>query len=634
MGKKVVYKIALVVGIILSCPGYVIGQRNMPEVCLDSVKSRLQRAAEQDRVYFSEIDLSVGKLPIGELFRSIARVHGVNLCVKADENRLVTCNFNRTRLIDLLYFLCREYNLELDVVGNIVSLSDPLPPAVAPRVLRVELDSTGKKMSYDLLDDELVEVVKRITFLTGEHIIVPRSLYTSRISGYSGGLPVREAIQVLASVNGIEVEREKSGVWTLLGPAGADPVSQVSYVRRRNSMPDQVEIDSMGGISVSVKQGNIHDIVLSICERLNMNRLFLTPLDLQTSVFVKNVNVSTLLNVLFAGTPFTYQVENGVYIFGSTVKDKTLITTRVIPLRYRTVDKVIELIPAVLKAGMEVQLFAEQNSVVVSGTNRQVQQVERFLESVDQNIPLVTIEVLIVDSKKSVIQEVGMEMGIGKAPATTAGTLSPGIGMSLSASSINKLINSFNGFGSMNLGKVTPNFYMNLQALEAAGNIELRSTPKLSTLNGHEAKLTSGEKKYYKEIQTNYYGSQTPVPSESYTWKEVEANLSLNIVPFVSKDGKITLTITIKQSQFTEREGKMDEEAPPGAVTRSFESQIQVRDGEMVLLGGIDNNTKEKSSSGLPFIARVPVLKWLFGKTKNNKVDQKLNVFIKPSVVY
>ncbi len=75
--------------------------------------------------------------------------------------------------------------------------------------------------------------------------------------------------------------------------------------------------------------------------------------------------------------------------------------------------------------------------------------------------------------------------------------------MSLSATSINRLINSFNGFGSINLGKVTPDFYMSLQALEATGNIELRSTPKLSTLNGHSATLKSGETKYYKEVQTN-----------------------------------------------------------------------------------------------------------------------------------
>ena len=113
--------------ILLFCCFVVRGQAGEPKVCLDSVRVRLERAARLDSTYFSEIDLSVGHLSIGELFRNIARVHGVNLCVKVDEGRMVTCNFNRARLVDLLYFLCREYNLELDVVGNIISLSEPIP---------------------------------------------------------------------------------------------------------------------------------------------------------------------------------------------------------------------------------------------------------------------------------------------------------------------------------------------------------------------------------------------------------------------------------------------------------------------------------------------------------------------------
>lgn len=629
---------AILWGIFIILAGEVYGQDRGTKVCLDSIQARLDRAALQDSTYLAEIDISVGNLAIGDLFRNIARVHGVNLCVKVNEGRMVTCNFNRARLIDLLYFLCKEYNLELDLVGNIISLSDPLPPVTAPRVPRVELDSTGKRLYYDLLDDNLVDVVKRIAALTGQNIVIPRTLYAQQVSGFSAGLPIHEAIQTLAAVNGFEIERRKSGTWQLFAqeqPQGQERGLASTYTRRRNFAQDQVNVDSTGRITVSINQGNVHDIVLEICDRLKMSRLFLSSLDQQTSVFVKDVDFSTLVNVLFAGTPFTYQLEGGIYIFGSTVKDKSLVMSRVIPLRYRTVDKAIDLIPAALKNGMQVQVYVEQNSIIASGTSRQVEQVERFLESIDESIPLVTIEVLIVDSKKSVLHEIGIDMGIGEASSKTK-TLSPGVDMLLTSSSINRLINSFNGFGSINLGKVTPDFYINLKALESNGDIELRSTPKLATLNGHKAMLKSGEKKYYKEIQTNYYGSQTPVPSESYTWKEVNADLTVEITPFVSKDGKITLDIEIKQSQFTDREGKVDdkEAAPPGAVTREFKSQIQVRGEEMVLLGGIDNNTKEKSSSGLPLIARIPVLKWFFGKTKNNKVDQKLNVFIKPTVVY
>ena len=53
----------------------------------------------------------------------------------------------------------------------------------------------------------------------------------------------------------------------------------------------------------------------------------------------------------------------------------------------------------------------------------------------------------------------------------------------------------------------------------------------------------------------------------------------------------------------------------------------------MVLLGGLDRNTMENSSRGVPFLARVPVITWFFGKEKRNKVERTLNIFIKPTVV-
>ena len=166
--------------------------------------------------------------------------------------------------------------------------------------------------------------------------------------------------------------------------------------------------------------------------------------------------------------------------------------------------------------------------------------------------------------------------------------------------------------------------------MEQDGTIELRSTPRLSTLNGREAVLTSGEMQYYKETNNTYMGTQNPVQSTSYVWKSVEANMTLSITPYVSEDGHISMTIDLSQSEFTDRTEK---EAPPGTTTRSFRSMVRVKNEETVLLGGIDRQSREKSSQGLPFIARVPVLKWIFGTHKNNKQERRLNVFIKPTVV-
>ena len=302
-----------------------------------------------------------------------------------------------------------------------------------------------------------------------------------------------------------------------------------------------------------------------------------------------------------------------------------LTSVRVIPLRNRSVNRIEEAIPQSLKKDLQIKQFNDLNSIIVCGDQRQIGRVAAFLRSIDRKVPQITIEVMIAEVTKKTLQELGLTAGFGKAPESPQ-TLTP-FQMTLKANTINDLLGRL---GPTNLGRVGDNFYMTIKALEEKGGLEVKSTPKLSTLNGHEALLKSGETQYYKEVQNSIIGTQNPIQSESYTWKSVEANMVLKIVPFVSADSTITLDIEIEQSEFTGRE---DQTAPPGIATRSFKSQIRLCNGEMVLLGGIDRSSKDKTATGLPLIARIPILRWIFGTTRNNKSDYKLTLFIKPTVV-
>lgn len=585
-----------------------------------------------DPVYLQKTDLSVGNVRLSELLRSIATVNQVNLCVKTTQDPLVACNFSRARITDLLYFLCREYGLEADICGNIVTLSSPPQPEPLLPEPFVGYDSVRSALSFDFREVPLADIARRITRLSGINVIVPQSMYTFKVSAYLEKLPFPEALEALASANGLVVNRGEGEVWgfEVSGEQGTASATLGTGFRRRSFPADHLSIDSLKRVSARITSGKLEDILVETCELLGKDYFFATPVKGQTSVYVKNIDSRTFFDVILGGTGVSCGEYEGVYVFGSSGKEGAMVTTRVVPLRYRAAAALPDLIPEALKKEVQVQLFPDLNSLIISGESRKVSAICRFLETIDKRIPLITIDVIIADVTKSTIREAGIEAGLGNAPASTSGTLSAGIDMKLNAASINKLINSFNGFGSVNLGRVTPDFYMNLKFLEESGDIELRSTPKLSTLNGHEATLKSGETRYYKEVASNIIGTQNPIQSDSYTWKSIDANLSLRIVPYVGQDNHITLEIEIEQSEFT---GKEEKDAPPTTATRSFKSLIRVKDGEMVLLGGIERNSRDRSSRGLPFISRIPVLKWLFGSTKNNKVSQKLNIFIKPAVL-
>lgn len=597
------------------------------------VRARLDTLILRDTTYLSEVDLSVGQVSLSELLRSVAQVGGVNLSVQDGANLLVSCNFSRARIADLILFLCEQYGLDIRVVGNIVSIfpyQAPIAPPPVPLIVYNRADST---LSYDLIAVPLREVARRLTDSSGVNLIVPQTLYDRPISGYVSSMPFSEALSVLAEINKLEVAPVKgSGAWMFAEPipvGGGQPSTVQNYVRRRQFAPAQLAIDSMGRITAMIDRGNIYDIILDVCEQLKLDYFFITPVNAQTCIYLKNTDVKTLFDLLLTGTAYTYYEEGGVYMFGEA-KREGIFSTRIIPMRYRTVDKLIDVIPENLKKGVQIAAFGDLNSMIASGDQRHVARVEQFLHEIDKTVPLITIEVMIVDASKDVILEAGLGLGVGTSPTQTSGTLSPGIDMTLGSGAVNNLVDKVNGLGIIRLGKVTPNFYASLKAMEENGTIELRSTPKLSTLNGHEAVLSSGEMQYYKETNNTYMGTQNPVQSTSYVWKSVEANMTLSITPYVSEDGHITMTIDLSQSEFTDRTEK---EAPPGTTTRSFRSMVRVRNEEMVLLGGIDRQSHEKSSQGLPFIARIPVLKWIFGMHKNNKQERRLNVFIKPTVI-
>lgn len=577
---------------------------------LSRIDSELAALVGRDSTFRREVDVTSGRLSLSELLRNIARASGVNVSVRGVENIPVSCNFRRARVDDLVRFLCREYRLDAAASGNILSIF----PAAAPTAPAPDPD-----------------VAKKIARLSARNVIVPEPLYDCKVSGYVRRMPFDEALRTLAAVNGLLAERDAQDVWTLWREEPAAQGGKMSagpaYMRRRQFTPNELRVDSLGRITARIARGNVQDVILDLCDELELNYYFQSPVNLTAGVWVDGTDFETLLSVLLKGSPYSYYTERGIWIFGAAASDG-LSSSAVLPLVYRSVSKVEEIIPEALKQNVAVKTFPDLNALILSGDRRDVARVETFLRSVDKPVPMVTMEILIADVTKSKIHEIGVGAGVGDKAVKTSGTLSPGVDMTFGANAVNDLLGRIRG--TVNLGRVTPNFYLSLQALEEDGVVRLLSTPKLSTLNGHEATLTSGETQYYKEVQNNYYGTQNPISSESYQWKSVDANLSIKVTPYVSEDRQITLEIEFEQTEFTDRTA---EDAPPGTATRSFKSIVKVQNEEMVLLGGLDRNTMERSSRGVPFLARVPVIKWFFGKEKRNKVERTLNIFIKPTVV-
>ncbi len=295
-------------------------------------------------------------------------------------------------------------------------------------------------------------------------------------------------------------------------------------------------------------------------------------------------------------------------------------------------EALVNILPDDIKTDLDIKVDFELNSFLVSGPATNINRFKKFIKEIDKPVPVVLIEVMILEVRKSATVETGISWGIGDAPVRTQGSVFPETNITLGANTVNRVIGGFDGFGSFNIGKVVPEFFATIKALEQNGNVKIKSTPKLSTLNGHRASLSIGETTYYVVTNQSFFGVQTPTTSEVRNFQPVDAELAISIKPLVSGNGQVTLDINVIQSDFSG--DRIEDEAPPDLTSREFSSIIRMQNQDLAILGGLEEKVKNDSGSGVPFLARIPIIKWFFSKRVREDSKQKLTILIKPTVIY
>ena len=588
-------------------------------------------------------ELSVNGVSIQEFVRGIAIAHKLNVSVDPQIELRVVNNFSNATVLDVLVFLCKEHNLDINFTGSIISIVpfDAPPKPVEPKKvkeIKVDYDLANDWLSLDLKNDTLWQVAKTIVKKSMKNVVFKAQVKDQLVNCYIERMPFEKALENFALANELELNQTEDGVYVLDKPVqntksnGKNKGNIYGNKKGSNTLDQQfsMSVDENNLITIEGEGIELSGLIKQLSKELDINYYLVSEISGNTTVNVKQTTYDQLLDHVLQGTDYTYEKDQGIYIIGER-KEEGLRHTKVIQLQHRTVEKIIEFIPADLKQNVDIKEFVDLNSLILSGSEPRIEEIQRLLKDIDKVVPVVLIEVMIVDYSNKRTNTTGVNAGLGDAPTTTGGTVFPGLNMTLNSESVNDLIESFNGFGVVNLGKVTPNFYMTISALESQGILRVKSTPKLSTLNGHEASMSIGNTEYYYEQTNNVITNQSTQNIITKQYKSVSADLSVKVKPFVSGDDQITLEVSVQQSDFTER---ISQDAPPGTVSRDFTSLIRVKDQEMILLGGLEEKAIRDAGSGVPFLSRIPVIKWFFSSRSREKSKSKLNIFIKPTVIY
>lgn len=158
-----------------------------------------------------------------------------------------------------------------------------------------------------------------------------------------------------------------------------------------------------------------------------------------------------------------------------------------------------------------------------------------------------------------------------------------------------------------------------LAALQAAGKAELISSPTLFTVNQRPASIESGEEVPYQEVSES--------GGTAIAFKK--AVLGLQVVPQILPGGEVMLALKINQ----DRPDALLVQGMPVITTRQITTQVVVKQGQTVVLGGIYEMNRETTVESVPYLSALPFIgRWFEVKTQN-KTKRELLIFVTPKLI-
>ena len=171
-----------------------------------------------------------------------------------------------------------------------------------------------------------------------------------------------------------------------------------------------------------------------------------------------------------------------------------------------------------------------------------------------------------------------------------------------------------------------------LSTQEVASKTKVISTPSIIATDSIAASINVGSEVPTLTAQAVTGAQQGGNSLFANSIANRKTGVTLTITARVNPSGVVTMIINqeVSSPQAPSTGGIQS----PSFSQRTIQTQVTVQDGDMVAIGGIINETNGETSSGIPFLNRIPILGFAFGNKAYNKERTELVVFITPRVIY
>ena len=418
------------------------------------------------------------------------------------------------------------------------------------------------------------------------------------------------------------------------GPTGP-PESPLAEIAEHVEGP--VELRPVSNIPITLRMTETSKLIYtSIGSLVGINVLFdpeYTPRKISIELNGVTLNEALAIVALASKTFWRPVTPNTIYVAADSTGKRKEAEQSVIKTFYLSnVSATADLSDAAntIKSILDVtrvQQVASQNALIVRATPDQLVLVEKLLSDIDKAKAECVIDVAILEVSRDRLRTLGTTP-----PTSTSVTIQPSTTTSSSSSSSGSL--TFNNIPNLN----ATNFLVSVPSasftfLMSDSNTKLIQNPQVRVLDNQKATLKIGER---VPIATGSFspgvggGGINALVNTQFQYIDVGVNI--DITPRIHSWREVTLKIVMEVSSVTGQEN-IGGVTQPIIGQRRIEHETRLREGEVNLLGGMLEDSESDSISGYPWLAKIPILRYLFGQNQKSRDQSEIVFAITPHIV-
>ncbi|OCF98172.1 secretin N-terminal domain-containing protein [Gilliamella apicola] len=385
-------------------------------------------------------------------------------------------------------------------------------------------------------------------------------------------------------------------------------------------------------ISINFYQTDIAIILQALADNKQMNLVMVDDLSTKQTIKLQNVTWQKALTVVLNSANLRAEIDDNILFISKADDPEELLqkklleqkelqlnqplTLLTIPVNHADLNNLIETIQSqgLLSERGKAIIDKRTNSIIITDISKQFSNIKKLVKSLDQPIPQVHISAHIVTMNKQSMDELGIKWGYTGHSSQVLSKFDVDFGVTNASSSV--------GF---NLAKLSGSLLnLELSALESENQLEIIASPNLLTANQNMASIKQGTEIPY-EVSNGGNGST------SIEFKQ--AVLGLEVTPKIIANDQMILDLYITQNTAGRSIKRRDGGEALAIETQEIRTQVKIKSGETVVLGGIFQQINNVSKNSVPGISNVPIIGNAFKNKAKKQQKRELVIFITPQLV-